>query len=121
MGKIKDVLNSISKDEKNIPRTGSKGTTDNNAPRRGSKASSKETVESVAAPVVATIDPVQENSRRLSIKTDAPILAVDRKFCLLVCPDNSIVDLTLSRPLKDDPRRANLSAARSPLIQKVKK
>ncbi|PLW18753.1 hypothetical protein PCANC_10917 [Puccinia coronata f. sp. avenae] len=79
MGKIKDVLNSISKDEKNIPRTGSKGTTDNNAPRRGSKASSKETVESVAAPVVATIDPVQENSRRLSIKTDAPILAVDRR------------------------------------------
>ncbi|KAI7960152.1 hypothetical protein MJO29_005220 [Puccinia striiformis f. sp. tritici] len=81
MGKIKDVLNSISKDEKNISRTGTKGTVDNQTPRRSSKASSKETVESVITPVVVATEPVHENanSRKLSIKTDIPVAVVDRR------------------------------------------
>ncbi|OAV96016.1 hypothetical protein PTTG_02309 [Puccinia triticina 1-1 BBBD Race 1] len=80
MGKIKDVLNSISKDEKNISRSGSKATIDSKAPRRPSKASSKETVESAASPVVLSTEPVQENSRKLSIKTDVPVPVVDRRY-----------------------------------------
>ncbi|POW15611.1 hypothetical protein PSTT_01934 [Puccinia striiformis] len=74
-----DVLNSISKDEKNISRTGTKGTVDNQTPRRSSKASSKETVESVITPVVVATEPVHENanSRKLSIKTDIPVAVVD--------------------------------------------
>ncbi|KAA1095561.1 hypothetical protein PGT21_000480 [Puccinia graminis f. sp. tritici] len=80
MGKIKDVLNSINKDEKNISRTGSKGTIDTKTPRRPSKASSKETVESVVTPVVVGSEPIQENSRKLSIKTDIPVEVVDRRY-----------------------------------------
>ncbi|KNZ56176.1 hypothetical protein VP01_2478g1 [Puccinia sorghi] len=80
MGKIKDVLNSISKDEKNISPTGSKGAFDSRSARRPSKASSKEAVESVVASSPPAItDPVQENNRRLSIKTDVPVSVVDRR------------------------------------------
>jgi hypothetical protein len=86
MGKIKDVLNSINKDEKNISRTGSKGTIDTKTPRRPSKASSKETVESVVTPVVVSSEPIQENSRKLSIKTDIPVEVVDRELGLLLIP-----------------------------------
>lgn len=87
MGKIKDVLNSISKDEKNISPTGSKGAFDSRSARRPSKASSKEAVESVVASSPPAItDPVQENNRRLSIKTDVPVSVVDRKPSLTPFP-----------------------------------
>lgn len=91
MGKIKDVLNSITKDEKNLSRSDSKATVASKTPRRASKASSQVTAESVATSAsTAGGDSIEPDSKRLSTPNTTPVEVVDRRASF-VEPLNSAV------------------------------